>query len=224
MYTNAQQKEYYELSKTLLDKNVDIDDVTDLRDAIIYHEWKYYIGNDPVISDYEFDVLFQKLQKLEKDNPLLITPDSPTQRVSSDISQDFSTVVHLIPMLSLGNSYNAEDLFDFDKQVKKLCKLDSDSVVEYAVEPKYDGGSVAIVYENDIMVRAATSCDHVHGVIAVPRQPDVAIFLHIHQVPGGKRHVIDSGENWAAWVLADGFIIYVGETQNLGEGGGGTAV
>lgn len=168
MYTKAQQKEFYDLSKTLLEKEVSIDDIIDLRDAIVFHEWKYYIGNDPVISDYEFDVLYKKLEKLEHDNPLLITPDSPTQRVSSDITEDFSTVDHLIPMLSLGNSYNADDLKDFDRQVKKLCGLDPEQVVEYAVEPKYDGGSIAIVYENDLLVRAATRGNGVSGEEMTP--------------------------------------------------------
>jgi DNA ligase (NAD+) len=168
MYTKAQQKEFYDLSKTLLEKEVTIDDIIDLRDAIVFHEWKYYIGNDPVISDFEFDVLYKKLEKLEHDNPLLITPDSPTQRISSDITEDFSTVDHLIPMLSLGNSYNADDLKDFDRQVKKLCGMDPDATVEYAVEPKYDGGSIAIVYENDLLVRAATRGNGVSGEEMTP--------------------------------------------------------
>jgi len=168
MYTPEQQSEYYELSKRLLDKEVSKDDIIDLRDAIIFHEWKYYIGNDPVISDYEFDQLFKKLQQLESDDPLLITPDSPTQRVSSDITSEFSTVDHLIPMLSLSNSYNADDLKDFDRQVKKLCGLESENLVEYSVEPKYDGGSIAIVYENDFLVRAATRGNGVSGEEMTP--------------------------------------------------------
>ncbi|NNF35968.1 MAG: NAD-dependent DNA ligase LigA [Saprospiraceae bacterium] len=168
MYTPEQQAEYYELSKGLLKKEVTEDDIIDLRDAIIFHEWKYYIGNDPVISDYEFDQLFKKLQQLEADNPLLITPDSPTQRVSSDITSEFSTVEHLIPMLSLSNSYNADDLKDFDRQVKKLCGIEAHVQVEYSVEPKYDGGSIAIVYENDLLVRAATRGNGVSGEEMTP--------------------------------------------------------
>ena len=168
MYTSEQQSEYYDLSKKLLEKDVTEDDIIDLRDAIIFHEWKYYVGNSPVISDYEFDVLFKKLQDLESANPLLITPDSPSQRVSSDLTEEFNTVDHIVPMLSLSNSYNADDLKDFDRQVKKLCGIEPDIKVEYSIEPKYDGGSIAIVYENDFLVRAATRGNGARGEEMTP--------------------------------------------------------
>jgi DNA ligase (NAD+) len=163
MYSPEQQKEFYDLSKDLLEKNVTEEDIQDLRDVLTFHEWKYYIHNDPVIADYEYDLLFKKLEALERANPLLITPDSPTQRVSTDLTEEFKSVEHLVPMLSLGNSYNAEDLKDFDRQVKKLCDLDSATDVAYAVEPKYDGGSIALVYEDDYLVRAATRGNGVMG-------------------------------------------------------------
>ena len=163
MYSSDQQKEFYELSKTLLQKDVTEDDIRDLRDVISFHEWKYYIQNDPVLADYEYDQLFKKLEKLEQQNPLLISPDSPTQRVSTDLTEEFKSVEHLVPMLSLGNSYNAGDLMDFDKQIKKLCGFPDGKIIDYTVEPKYDGGSIALVYENDLMVRAATRGNGVMG-------------------------------------------------------------
>ncbi len=168
MFTPEQEKNFYKLSKEILNRELTIEDIISLRDVIIYHEWKYYIQHNPVLADYEFDLLYKKLQKLEKENPLLITPDSPTQRISSDLTEEFISVEHLIPMLSLDNSYNADDLKDFDKQVKKLCRLPEKEIVEYTVEPKYDGGSIAIVYENDALVRAATRGNGIMGEEMTP--------------------------------------------------------
>ncbi|MFK7932504.1 MAG: NAD-dependent DNA ligase LigA [Saprospiraceae bacterium] len=154
------QKELFELSKQLLAaKDTTTNPATtaaQLREVIVYHEWRYYVKNDPVISDFEYDTLFKQLEKIEADQPDLITPDSPTQRVSSDLTSNFPSVEHLTPMLSLDNSYNAEDLLEFDKQVKKNALLAEDTEVEYVVEPKYDGGSIALVYEDNQLVRAAT--------------------------------------------------------------------
>ncbi len=156
MYSKKEEKELYDLSKNLLagkDIRAPKDIAEDLRRVITYHEWKYYVQNDPVISDYEYDVLFKQLQALEVEHPKLKTSDSPTQRVSSDLSPDFATVRHMIPMLSLDNSYSAEDLNKFDEQVKKLT---GEKHIVYSLEPKFDGGSIALLYEDDILTRAAT--------------------------------------------------------------------
>ncbi len=123
---------------------------------ILYHEWRYYVQNDPVVSDFEYDQLYKLLQRLETEHPHLVSPDSPTQRVGKDLTESFAQVAHLTPMLSLDNSYDANDLRDFDTSIKKLCKLPADTDVEYCVEPKYDGGTIALVYENDRLLRAAT--------------------------------------------------------------------
>ncbi|HNR07598.1 MAG TPA: NAD-dependent DNA ligase LigA [Saprospiraceae bacterium] len=127
-----------------------------LKSVIRFHEHRYYILNDPLISDYEYDQLYKKLEFLEEKHPEWISRDSPTQRVSTDLTQAFETVDHLKPMLSLANSYDEKDLLDFDKQVKKLAQLPATDKVTYCVEPKYDGGSISLVYENDQLVRAAT--------------------------------------------------------------------
>lgn len=163
MYSTAEQRDLYDLSKKMLySPQADLrDDAADqhaeaLRRVIRYHEWRYYVQNDPVISDFEYDQLFKQLEALERQFPGIVTPDSPTQRVGKDLVDNFVLVAHLTPMLSLDNSYDAADLNDFDESVKKLCKLEKDAEVEYCVEPKYDGGTIALVYENDRLVRAAT--------------------------------------------------------------------
>ncbi|NBR37518.1 MAG: DNA ligase (NAD(+)) LigA, partial [Chitinophagales bacterium] len=125
-----------------------------------FHEYRYYVLNDPLLSDFEYDQLFKSLEKLERQHPLLVTPDSPTQRVAKDLTRDFPTVQHLVPMLSLDNSYNADDLIDFDRRVKELTGLTS---VEYCVEPKFDGSSISLIYKNDLLARAATRGDGLQG-------------------------------------------------------------
>ena len=162
MYSTEEQRALYDLSKEYLTEDSAVNQqspdvrINDLRRLIEYHEYRYYIMHDPVVSDYEYDQLFKMLEKLEADNPDLLTPDSPTQRVSDDLTSDFPSVEHLTPMLSLANSYNADDLQDWDAQLKRLWNMPEDEDVAYAVEPKYDGGSIALVYEDDKLVRAAT--------------------------------------------------------------------
>jgi DNA ligase (NAD+) len=169
MYTPEQQRAFYDLSKELLQARPlpsleEAESVMrDLTDVIIYHEWRYYVQNDPVISDYEYDQLFKKLEELEAHFPELVAPNSPTRRVSADLTEEFPSAEHLSPMLSLANSYNAEDLRDFDEQVKKLTLTPMEEEVEYVVEPKYDGGTIALVYEDDRLVRAATRGNGVMG-------------------------------------------------------------
>jgi DNA ligase (NAD+) len=135
-------------------------DIEQLREALRFHEYRYYILNDPLVSDFEYDSLYKKLEALEKENPDLIVADSPTQRVGKGLTKEFPTVQHLVPMLSLNNSYDSEDLVDFDRKARELTKLD---IIEYCVEPKFDGASISLVYENDHLVRGATRGDGVHG-------------------------------------------------------------
>ncbi len=160
-YKKEEQRALLKRSKELLEEpnatgNKAKDQIDDLIKTIVYHEWRYYVLNEPVVSDYEYDHLYKKLEALEQVNPLMLRPDSPTQRVSNDLTEDFPSVAHLIPMLSLDNSYNIEDLQDFDKRVKGLVDLPEDAEIEYCVEPKFDGGSIALVYENNALIRAAT--------------------------------------------------------------------
>ena len=163
MYSKEHQRILYDLSKNLLAGNDsglvtgdEIQRADDLQCVLRYHEWHYYVGNDPVISDFEYDQLYKQLEVLEAAHPELITPDSPTQRVGKDLTENLAQVAHLTPMLSLDNSYDANDLNDFDESVKKLSGLPKETEVEYCVEPKYDGGTIALVYEADRLIRAAT--------------------------------------------------------------------
>lgn len=169
MYSQANQKALVDLSKQFLDTQSKVHQLQPeeradkLRQLIVYHEWRYYMLNNPVVSDFEYDLLFKQLEAIEAAQPELITPDSPTQRVSTDLSADFEAVAHLTPMLSLANSYNAEDLKEFDEQIKRLLNKDMEEEIAYAVEPKFDGGSIALVYENDFLIRGATRGNGVKG-------------------------------------------------------------
>lgn len=129
-----------------------------LREEINHHNYKYYVENNPVISDYEFDHLLKKLEKLESKFPELITSDSPTQRVGGEPLDSFTTVEHESAMLSLANTYNSDELKEFDERVKKNV-----GEVEYVVEPKIDGIGVALLYENGILARGATRGDGRRG-------------------------------------------------------------
>jgi DNA ligase (NAD+) len=133
-------------------------EIQKIRDEINLHNYKYYVENKPIISDYEYDQLLKKLEKLEKENPEYITADSPTQRVGGQPLEGFKTVEHKVPMLSLANTYTYEELREFDERVKKYV-LD----VEYIVEPKIDGTSVTLLYKNGIFIRGATRGDGEKG-------------------------------------------------------------
>ena len=137
-----------------------VEKIDELKDLLKYHEHRYYVLNDPLISDYEYDQLYQQLLKIEQAHPELITPDSPSQRVGNSLNQGFETTPHLVPMLSLDNSYNAEDLIDFDRKARELTK---ENEIEYCVEPKFDGASISLIYENDLLIKAITRGDGVAG-------------------------------------------------------------
>jgi DNA ligase (NAD+) len=164
MYTIDQTRSLQELSQTILSrssgKGLRSKDLSALRRVLVFHEYRYYILNDPLLTDSEYDAIYKALEKLEFENPKLVTPDSPTQRVAKSLTKSFPTVRHLVPMLSLENSYNAEDLIDWDRKARELTKLDA---LEYCVEPKFDGASISLIYENDLLVRGATRGDGVEG-------------------------------------------------------------
>ncbi len=164
MYSSDQTHELQDLSKSISSglhrKGLQVKDLDPLRQVLNFHEYRYYILNDPLLTDTEYDTLYKALEKLESENPDLITPDSPTQRVAKGLTKNFPTVNHLVPMLSLENSYDAEDLVDWDRKARELTGLDS---IEYCVEPKFDGASISLIYENDLLVRGATRGDGVQG-------------------------------------------------------------
>ena len=137
--------------------------IEQLREEINTHNYKYYVENNPTISDYEFDQLLKKLEDLEKQFPDLITPDSPTQRVGGKAVEGFESAEHKVPMLSLANTYNFDELREFDERVKKNV-----GNVEYVVEPKIDGAGVALLYEKGILIRGTTRGDGVKGDDVTP--------------------------------------------------------
>jgi len=136
--------------------------IAELRDLIRHHEEQYYIHNAPEIADEQFYALLHELERLERDYPDLVTPDSPTQRVAGRPTEGFATVEHLVPMLSLDNAYDDEELRAFDERVRKAAGL-GDARVPYIAEMKIDGLSIALTYEDGRLVRGATRGDGIHG-------------------------------------------------------------
>lgn len=131
-----------------------------LREEIAYHEKKYYVENNPQISDYEFDVLVKKLQELENQFPELISPESPTQRVGEQPLVGFTSVEHRIPMLSLDNCYTPEEMEEFEERIQKIMP---DEKIEYVAELKIDGLGISVVYRGGKFSQAVTRGDGLRG-------------------------------------------------------------
>ena len=159
MYDKAQIQALQQTTKQFLASPLSIE-LNALKKVLQFHEYQYYVVNEPLISDYEYDQLYQALLKIESSDPSCITNDSPSQRVGSSLNSNFETVPHLVPMLSLENSYNAEDLNDFDRKARESANLET---ITYCIEPKFDGASISLIYENDLLVRACTRGDGVAG-------------------------------------------------------------
>ncbi|MDI6803760.1 MAG: NAD-dependent DNA ligase LigA [Bacteroidota bacterium] len=131
-----------------------------LRKEINEHDYRYYVLAEPVISDAEYDKLMSNLEELEKQYPELITPDSPTQRVSGEPTKKFPTVTHSVPMLSLSNSYTEEEVIEFDRRIKSLLQ---DQSYKYVCELKFDGIAVSLKYIDGILKVGATRGDGTQG-------------------------------------------------------------
>jgi len=137
--------------------------VESLREQIRHHNYQYHVLDDPDVPDAEYDRLVRKLQALESENPELITPDSPTQRVGAEPVSEFGSVQHAIPMLSLDNAFSEEELRDFHRRVTERLELDLDGDLSYAAEPKLDGAAVSLLYQDGQLVRGATRGDGTTG-------------------------------------------------------------
>ena len=135
--------------------------IRQLREEIEGHNYRYYVLDAPSIPDAEYDKLFRELQQLEADHPQFLNPDSPTQRVGAQPLDAFSQVTHRVPMLSLNNAFEDEEVAAFDRRVRE--GLDAPSVVEYATEPKFDGLAISLSYENGLLVQGATRGDGFTG-------------------------------------------------------------
>ena len=137
--------------------------VAELRRQLSYHNYRYYVLDSPEIGDAEYDALFRQLQDLEEQHPELITTDSPTQRVGAEPLSEFETVRHRLPMLSLGNAFDEDELRAFDERVKRHLGLPADETIDYLAELKVDGLAVSLTYENGIFTRGATRGDGATG-------------------------------------------------------------
>ncbi|MFO8024057.1 NAD-dependent DNA ligase LigA [Thiohalophilus sp.] len=134
--------------------------IDELREQIDYHNYRYYVLDDPEIPDAEYDRLMRELEELEAEHPQLITSDSPTQRVGATPLSTFDEVKHELPMLSLGNAFDEDEVLGFDRRARDKLGVDC---VEYAVEPKLDGLAISLLYEDGKLVRGATRGDGTTG-------------------------------------------------------------
>lgn len=155
-----------------------------LREEIDYHNYRYYVLDDPVVSDAEYDRMFRRLVELEEANPELRSPTSPTQRVGAPPAEKFETVRHTLPMLSLNNAMAEQEFREFDGRVRRALK--TEARIEYVVEPKLDGLAVELVYENGELAIASTRGDGING------ENITANIKTVRAVPlrllGGKGH------------------------------------
>jgi DNA ligase (NAD+) len=135
-------------------------EIDDLRNQIRHHEYLYHVVDDPEISDAKFDQLMKRLRQLEDENPALLTPDSPTQRVGGTPREGFTKVHHRTPMISLDNSFSFETLGEFDRRVRELTGREN---VEYVAEHKFDGLSLSLLYEGGKLVHGVTRGDGTTG-------------------------------------------------------------
>jgi len=154
-----------------------------LRDELNHHNYQYYILDEPSIPDSEYDRLFRQLQGLEEKHPELFTSDSPTQRVGSTPLSAFSSVEHRIPMLSLNNAFDEEEVQAFAKRIHE--RLDTLDPITFTCEPKLDGLAASLLYENGILVKAATRGDGYHGE---------DITANVRTIPSVPLHLI--GDNY----------------------------
>jgi DNA ligase (NAD+) len=191
MYSKPEIKDLQQQTNDWFKKNaseISPENIASLRTILRFHEHRYYVENDPLISDYEYDMLYKKLESFEKENPSQVTKDSPTQRVGIGLIKDFPKTQHLVPMLSLENSYNDEDLIDWERKIKELSGLPD---IEYSVEPKFDGASISLIYENDMLLRGVTRGD---GEIGDDITPNILQIKSIPLSAGFSKHNIQQIE------------------------------
>ncbi|HEX3409895.1 MAG TPA: hypothetical protein VHS07_06415, partial [Candidatus Binataceae bacterium] len=141
-------------------------EVVRLREQIDRHNYRYYVLDDPEVTDAEYDLLMRRLEALERDHPELLTPDSPTQRVGAKPSEKFAVVVHRKQMLSLANAMDADEMLKFDQRIKRFLKNDGD--IEYVAEVKLDGLAVELIYEDGRLTAASTRGDGLNGEDVTP--------------------------------------------------------
>ncbi len=197
VYTADQEQELLRQTDNLLHNEHAVHEVApdtlvaQLRAVIRYHDWRYYVKSEPVISDAEYDRLFALLAQIEKQYPHLLSPTSPTQRVALGITKEFAVVRHLVPMLSLENSYQSSDLRNWDRRLRDLTGRQE---LVYTLEPKFDGAGISLLYQQDRLVRAATRGDGIEGeditnnikvLRSVPLEAPFSRFgIHLSEIRG----------------------------------------
>ncbi len=166
-----------------------------LREEIEAHNYRYYVLAEPIISDYEFDKLLERLIQLEQQFPDLITPDSPSQRVGGTVTKSFPTVVHKEPMMSLSNTYSPEELRDFVERVQKELRAEGLNEPEFVCELKFDGVAVSLIYRCGLFVQGATRGDGTTGDDITPNLKTVpTIPLRLKADCDTHAHTLLSGE------------------------------
>ena len=162
-----------------------------LRELIDEHNYRYYVLDDPAISDAEFDALLRELVEIERAHPELAVPDSPTQRVGGKPAEGLGTATHMAPMLSLDNTYDEAELREFDQRVRRGAGLEEGVPIGYVAELKIDGLSIALTYETGRLARGITRGDGTTGedvsanvrvIRAIPlrlRAPDVPSIVEV---------------------------------------------
>src|SRR5215475_6324119 len=160
-------------------------EIAELRHEILEHDHRYYTLSEPVISDVEYDALMRRLRELESERPDLITPDSPTQRVSGQVAEGFEEYFHKRPMLSLDNSYSIDDLRAWAKRCEKLAE---GRAFDYVAALKIDGLSISLIYEEGALARAVTRGDGLRGEVVTANAKTIrSIPLRIRNEYGGKK-------------------------------------
>jgi len=166
--------------------------IENLRKEIRDHNYRYYVLNEPAVSDYEYDRLLKKLITLEQEQPKLITPDSPSQRVGGEPTKEFPTVAHDVPMLSLGNTYSREELEEFEKRIQTMLP---EADIQYIAELKFDGIAVSLIYRDSLLVRAATRGDGERGDDITPNIRTIrSVPLSLFQQKGLPKDIEVRGE------------------------------
>src|SRR6185369_4348235 len=143
------------------------------------HEYRYYVLDQPTISDYEFDQLMRELKAIEQEHPELITPDSPTQRVGGQPAKEFPSYTFSRPMLSLENAYSEDELLDWGRRAAQLAETDA---IDYVAELKIDGLSVSLIYENGLLDKAVTRGDGRTGEVVTGNVRTIrSVPLRLHE-------------------------------------------
>ena len=167
-----------------------IAEVENLRKSLHHHNYRYYVLDDPEISDAGYDRMMQELIRLEETYPQLTSPDSPSVRVGAPPLTRFETISHSVPMLSLDNGFNDAEILDFDNRVKRNLNTTDDII--YTAEPKMDGVAVELVYENGKLAAASTRGDGVTGELITANVKTIRAVPLLMQTTGHPGEAIPS--------------------------------